>query len=145
VTRPQQIAERWLEAFNAHDEEALRAPYADDAILEAPGDVRLEGADATVEYAMTWLRAFPDARIKIETGIAQGEWVVQRFLFEGTHEGVLPGPMGDIGPTGRQLVGRGVQVIRIQGGEITENYLYFDQVQVLTQLGSMPELLAGRR
>jgi steroid delta-isomerase-like uncharacterized protein len=142
VTGPQQIMGRWLAAFNAHDEEGIRSTYAEDALFEAPGDVRLEGADAIVEYAMTWLRAFPDARMRIETEVADGEWVVQRFLFEGTHEDVLAAPTGRIPATGRHLVGRGVEVTRVQGGEITEDYLYFDQVQVLTQLGLMPELAA---
>jgi steroid delta-isomerase-like uncharacterized protein len=140
VTGPQQIMGRWLEAFNAHDEEGIRSTYAEDVLFEAPGDVRLEGADAIVEYAMTWLRAFPDARMRIETEVADGEWVVQRFLFEGTHEDVLAAPTGQIPATGRRLAGRGVEVARVQGGEITEDYLYFDQVQVLTQLGLMPEL-----
>ena len=48
--------------MNAHDEKRLRATYADDAVLEAPGPLRLKGRGAT-EYAMVWLRAFPDARM----------------------------------------------------------------------------------
>jgi steroid delta-isomerase-like uncharacterized protein len=139
VARPQQIVERWLEAFNAHDEEGIREAYAEDVIFEAPGEVRREGVDATVEFALSWLEAFPDAEMQVETEVADGEWVVQRFVFEGTHEGILVGTTGDIPATGRQLSGRGVQVVRVEDGAITEDYLYFDQVQVLTQLGLVSE------
>jgi steroid delta-isomerase-like uncharacterized protein len=140
VTRPQEIMQRWQEAFNAHDEGALRSFLAADVLFEAPGDIRLEGAEATLEYAMSWLRAFPDSQMTVQTEVADGDWVVQRFVFEGTHEGTLVTPIGEIPATGRRLVGRGVEVTRISGDEITEDYLYFDQMQVLTQLGLVPEL-----
>jgi steroid delta-isomerase-like uncharacterized protein len=140
MARPQEIVERWLAAFNAHDEEGLRRWYSDDATFEAPGDVRLQGADATADYAMAWLRAFPDAEMQIETRVAEGEWVAERFLFEGTHDGVLASAAGDLPPTGRRLVGRGAQVTRVEGDEITEGYLYFDQMEVLAQLGLIPEV-----
>jgi steroid delta-isomerase-like uncharacterized protein len=144
VTAPQEIVGRWREAFNAHDEAGIRSAYADDVIFEAPGDIRMVGAGPTVEYAMNWLRAFPDATMQVETEVVDREWVVQRFLFEGTHENALEGPTGDIPATGRRLVGRGVQVTRVEDGQIAEDYLYFDQVQVLMQLGLMPELAARR-
>jgi steroid delta-isomerase-like uncharacterized protein len=140
VTRPQEIMRGWQEAFNAHDEGAMRSLLADDVHFEVPGDVRLEGADATVEYAMSWLRAFPDAQMTVETEVAERDWVVRRFVFEGKHEGTLTTPTGEIPATGERLVGRGVEVTRISGDEITEDYLYFDQMQVLTQLGLAPEL-----
>jgi hypothetical protein len=37
------------------------------------------------------------------------------------------------------LRGRGVQILRVEGGTVADTRLYFDQVQVLTQLGLMPE------
>jgi steroid delta-isomerase-like uncharacterized protein len=144
VTKEQEVARRWNEAFNAHDEDGIRALYHDRAIFEAPGDVRLEGADAIVEYAMSWLRAFPDAKMRIETEIAKDQWVVQRFEFKGTHGDTLVGPTGEIAATNRRITGRGVEIIRVEGGKITEDYLYFDQVDVLTQLGLMGELAAHR-
>ncbi len=42
-------------------------------------------------------------------------------------------------PTHRRLDGRAAQVWKIQDGKIVEEYLYYDQVQLLTQLGLMPE------
>lgn len=133
------VAAKFVEAFNAHDEAAISALNAEDALFEGPGDVRLEGREASTAYAMAWLNAFPDARLTIRNEIVQGDWVVQEFTFEGTHQGTLMGPAGAIPATGRRLAGRGAQLVRVTGGQVAETQLYFDQVQVLTQLGLMPE------
>ena len=88
---------------------------------------------------MAWLNAFPDAKLTVQDEIYDGEWGVQRFTFDGTHQATLSGPGGDIPATNRRLSGRGLQMFRVHEGKIVEEHLYFDQVQVLTQLGLMPE------
>ena len=132
-------ATRALVAFNNHDESAISAFNAPDTKYEAPGGVRLEGRDAATGYAMTWLKGFPDAKLSVHNEIASGDWVVQEFTFEGTHEGTLSGPGGDIPATHRRLNGRGVQIFRVEGDTVADTRLYFDQVQIMTQLGLMPE------
>ena len=134
-----QVAMAATEAFNAHDEERIRANYTDSSVFEAPGDIRLEGPEAITAYAMSWLSAFPDARITAHNQVASGDWAVQEFTFEGTHTETLAGPTGDIPATNRRLVGRGIEAIRVENGKIAQDNLYFDQVQVMTQLGLMPE------
>jgi predicted ester cyclase len=133
------VAGKFVEAFNAHDEGTIRSLSADDARIEAPGDISLEGVDAFTQYAMSWLNAFPDARLTVHNEVEAGDWVAQEFTFAGTHQGTLPSPAGDIPATNRSLSGRGVQLLRAQGDKLAEAHLYFDQVQVMTQLGLMPE------
>ena len=135
----QEVGAQWLEAFNAHDEGRMRELTAEDTVIEAPGDVRIEGRDATVGYAMTWINAFSDARIDVHDELAAGDWVVQEFVFSGTHTAPLQSPMGEIPATNRTLRGRGVQIFRVQDGTVSDTRLYFDQVEVMTQLGLMPE------
>lgn len=135
----EQVVKAAVEAFNSHDAARIAETYAADAVLEAPGDVRLEGPEAITEYAMGWLNAFPDARLTGDEYIATGDRVVHEFTFAGTHEAPLHGPEGEIPPTHRRLEGRGVEIYRVAGGKIAESHLYFDQVQVMTQLGLMPE------
>jgi steroid delta-isomerase-like uncharacterized protein len=133
-----QVAQEFVDAFNAHDEARIRSLTRDDAAFEAPGDVKLAGADAMTEYAMGWVRAFPDARIIVHNAVAAEGWAVQEFTFEGTHDETLVGPGGEIPATHRHLSGRGVQIMKVEGGKIADARLYFDQVDVLTQLGVMP-------
>ena len=139
----QEVGARFIDAFNAHDEERIRELTGENAVLEAPGDVRLEGAEATTQYAMEWLNAFGDARISVQNEIVAGDWVVQEFVFEGTHTAPLQMPAGEIPATNRQLRGRGVQILRIEGETVVDTRLYYDQVQVMAQLGLMPETAAA--
>jgi predicted ester cyclase len=134
-----QVGADFVAAFNDHDENRIRELNSENTIFEGPGDVHLEGREAATQYAMAWLNAFPDARLTIKNELVAGDWVAQEFTFEGTHEGVLTGPAGEIPATGRRLQGRGVQVFRVEGDAVADTRLYFDQVQVLTQLGLMPE------
>jgi steroid delta-isomerase-like uncharacterized protein len=135
----QAVAATFVEAFNAHDEDRIRELNAENAVFEGPGDVRLEGREATTAYAMSWLSAFGDARTDVHNEIVAGEWVVQEFVFSGTHTGPLQTPAGEIPATNRHLRGRGVQIVRVEDGKVVDTRLYFDQVDVLTQLGLMPE------
>ena len=134
-----EIGAKWVDAFNAHDEAAIRELNGDDVVFEAPGEVRLEGNEASTGYAMGWLNAFPDAQLRVASTFVDGDTVVQEFTFEGTHEGTLSGPAGDIPATNRRLTGRGVQILRVDNGKVADARLYYDQVQVMTQLGLMPE------
>jgi predicted ester cyclase len=134
-----QIGADFVAAFNDHDESRIRELNAENAVIEAPGDVRVEGREAATQYAMAWLNAFPDARLTVKNELVSGDWVVQEFTFEGTHEGTLSGPAGEIPATHRSLNGRGVQIFRVEGDAVVDTRLYFDQVQILTQLGLMPE------
>jgi predicted ester cyclase len=136
----QEIGAKFVEAFNAHDESRIRDLNAENATFEAPGDVKIQGRDAATEYAMGWLRAFPDARITVHNELAVGDWVAQEFTFEGSHEDTLSTPAGDIPATHKRLNGRGVQILKVEGDVVTDTRLYFDQVQVMTQLGLMPEV-----
>ena len=134
-----EVAARFMDAFNAHDEARIHELNAESAVFEAPGDVKVEGREAATGYAMAWLRAFPDARTTVHSEFVDRDWVIQEFTFEGTHEDTLSSPNGDIPATHKRLRGRGVQIFKVEGEVVTETHLYFDQVQVLTQLGLMPE------
>lgn len=130
-------AARFIKAFNAHDENAMRALNAPNFSFEAPGGIKLRGHEAT-GYASAWFKACPDAKITVRNEVTSGPWVVQEVTFEGTHQGPLQGPAGTIEATGRQLVDNSVIVTRFENGLAIESRLYFDQVNVLTQLGVMP-------
>jgi predicted ester cyclase len=107
-------------------------------VLEAPGDVRLVGSDANTEFLMGWVSAFPGGCWTVSNEVASGDWVVDQFTYEGTHEAPLPGPDGEIPATQRRIAIRGVEIFRIVGDKIAEDHIYYDQVQVLEQLGVMP-------
>ena len=133
----------WLEAFNSHDEAAIRALTADDCVFEGPAGVRLEGGDAVTGYAMGWLGAFSDAKIETEAVVVDGDWVAMTGVFKGTHDGTLSGPNGDVPATGRRLEGRHSQFVRFADGKTVEEHLFYDQMDVVEQLGLMEAAAAS--
>ena len=138
ATDPKVLGANYNKAFNAHDEVALTGLYADSAKFLAPGDVRLSGKEAISGYTNGWMKAVADAKINVTHEIVSGPWLVQEFTFNGTHTGPLSGPMGVIQPTNRRIAGQCVVLNRFENDLIVESRLYFDVVQLLSQIGVMP-------
>ena len=138
ATDPKVLGANYNRIFNAHDEVALKGLYADSVRFLAPGDVRLSGKDAVIGYTSNWMKALPDAKINVTNEIVSGAWLVQEFTFSGTHTGPLTGPMGTIQATNRKVSGQCVSISRFENDLIVESRLYFDVVQLLTQVGVMP-------
>jgi steroid delta-isomerase-like uncharacterized protein len=130
--------DRFVAAFNAHDESALHALHADDIKFNAPGGFKANNAKDATSFAMTWLNAFPNGKMTVRTEITSGQWVVQEIAMEGTHTAPLESPTGTIPPTHKNVVGYGVQLLRIENGKIAEARIYFDQLDQMSQLGLMP-------
>ncbi|HEV2414203.1 MAG TPA: ester cyclase [Candidatus Dormibacteraeota bacterium] len=129
---------RFVAAFNAHDEKALHELHSDDIKFNAPGGFKATNAKDATAYATTWLKAFPDGKMKVRSEITSGPWVVQEILMEGTHTAPLESPTGTIAPTYKKVVGYGVQLLRVENGKIAEARVYFDQLDQMRQLGLIP-------
>lgn len=87
------------------------------------------------------MSAFPDFRIVIEDQIAEGDRVVTRVTFRGTHLGEYRG----IAPTGRQVAYQGIAVDRIARGRVVEGWHQADDLGLLRQLGVTPGPQPGPR
>jgi len=76
--------------------------------------------------------AFPDGCFTVRDMIAEGEKVVSRYTFRGTHQG----PFRGLSPTGKPLTFTGNEIHRIVDGRIVEQWSEFDSSGVAQQLGS---------
>jgi ketosteroid isomerase-like protein len=76
-------------------------------------------------------RAFPDFHFSIEELIAEGDTVVMRAIFSGTHRGEFLG----IPPTGRHVGQQHVHLLRVQNAKIVEHSALRDDLTLLQQLG----------
>jgi steroid delta-isomerase-like uncharacterized protein len=138
------IGDRNVAAWRARDVEAFAALYADDAELVAPGEPPAVGKDGARQWMTAWCGAFPDNDITIHAEHVVGETIVYEATFTGTHTGDMPTADGGAIPaTGRTLVGRFAEVFTIRDGLIRSDRMYFDQVELLVQLGLMPEPAAA--
>jgi steroid delta-isomerase-like uncharacterized protein len=85
-----------------------------------------------VKHEVTAFRtAFPDACIRIEDMIGEGETVAFRFILRGTHCGTFAG----IPPTGKEVTLTGMDFIRIADGKFVELWSNQDTLGWLQQLG----------
>jgi steroid delta-isomerase-like uncharacterized protein len=138
MTEVKDTADRFVAAFNAHDESALLALHAADIKFNAPGGFKATNAKDATAYATTWLKAFPDGKMKVRSEITSGPWVVQEVTMEGTHTAPLESPTGTIPATHKKVVGYGVQLLRVENAKIAEARIYFDQLDQMSQLGLIP-------
>jgi steroid delta-isomerase-like uncharacterized protein len=136
---PSEVAERGLQAWRSRDVEAFAATFSEDATLTAPGGMQLHGRDGARQFYGVWNEAAPDNEVTIDRRHSCGPVVVEQGLFSGTHTGNLNTPDGQTIPaTGRSLSVPYVEVFDIEDDQVASTRLYFDQVELLTQLGLMP-------
>ncbi|HEY8043409.1 MAG TPA: ester cyclase [Streptosporangiaceae bacterium] len=133
------LIERDIELWNTRDQAGWMA-LADLHRLElrAPGGVNLSGEEAARAIWAMWQEAFPDNRLEIVTIHADDRGGVHEGRFVGTHTGTLRIPGGEIAPTGRRLDAPFCGIYEIDGGQITSTHLYFDQAELMDQLGLAP-------
>ena len=78
--------------------------------------------------------AFPDLRLTLDDLVAEGDRVAVRYTGRGTHAGAFMG----IPPTGKRVTFTGIDLFRIAHGRMAEEWLMFDQLGLLRQLGVVP-------
>ena len=142
MTEVKDTSDRFVNAFNAHDEHALNELHAADIKFNAPGGFKATNAKDATAFAMTWLKAFPDGKMKVRSEIISGPWVVQEITMEGTHTAPLVTPTATVPATHKKVVGYGVQLFRIENAKIAEARIYYDQLDQMTQLGLIPTPVA---
>ena len=78
---------------------------------------------------------FPDLHVDVQDVVAEGDRVVVRWTWTGTHRG----PFMGVPATGRQVQGTGVGIYRIADGLIAEQWVTEDMTLLMQQLqGQMP-------
>ncbi len=79
-------------------------------------------------------RAFPDGTMTIEDMLAEGDRVVTRKTFRGTHRGEFMG----IPPTGKEVTIGLIDIVRLADGQVVESWNAADDLGLLQQLGVIP-------
>lgn len=137
------LIEREVTLWNERDQAGWLA-LADLNKLEvtAPGGLQLSGREAADAVWDIWNDAFPDNRLTTVGIYADDRGGVHEGRFVGTHSGHLRGPAGEIGPTGRMVDTRFAVVHECCDGKIISTHIYYDQADLLAQLG-VPSNLGG--
>src|SRR5262245_61797081 len=128
------LAYEHFAAESAHDTPRTLATLADDIMYRvvASGAV-VHGKEAVSKYYDVWWTAFPDVTIEIKRVVAAGEWVIAENVATATHLG----PWLGIPPTGKRTVQNLCAVMRFRDGLMTEETVYYDQLERIRQIGSV--------
>ena len=132
---PKRVVERHIETFNAPDTDAN--PWSEDADFVAPNGA-MHGREEVMGFFGVFWDAFPDGRLETSGVLAEGSVVAAEGRFIGTHTGVLRTPAGDVEATGRPVDLRWMSSYQVRDDELVAEHLYFDQAELLGQLGLMP-------
>jgi len=90
-----------------------------------------EGLKAVIHQLRT---AFPDMHWVVKELVAEGDKVVTRFVWTGTHRGEFIG----IPATGRSVEVKGVVIDRLEDGKMADSRILMDTFGLMQQLGLNP-------
>ena len=111
--------------------------YTDDYVyhgIPMMGDLR--GPAAFKEMAKGFIEAVSDFQETVQDQIAEGDKVVTRLSGRGTHTGALMGAPA----TGKELRWSAICISRFVDGRVAEEWVEFDMLNFLQQLGIVPEM-----
>jgi ketosteroid isomerase-like protein len=109
------VIDRFNEAFNRHDVDALSLLLTDDTLFEdtspAPDGRRIQGKVAVVSFWRDWFGRNPDARFEAEDVIVSGDRAVVRWIYRKVRDG-------------RPWHIRGVDVFTVRDGKVAAKLAY---------------------
>jgi predicted ester cyclase len=132
------VLDRLTAAVEASDTEKLLALYAPDAVAVTPDAGEVKGREEIVEWMRPFMVAFPDLSFDVIAQHEDGDTAIDECYLVGTHTGPLAGPDGDIAPTGKRIHLRECDIAVVVDGQVREHRFYFDQGELLDQLGLTP-------
>lgn len=128
ISRHEKTVEDWYALFNgdfSKRDVAAESVTFTDPLAEAQGRDEVEG------FIREMHTAFPDMELTVEDMVADGDIAMVEWSVTATHEGELNG----IPPTGQEVEQRGMEKLLITNNHVQESHVYFDQHELLTQLG----------
>jgi steroid delta-isomerase-like uncharacterized protein len=78
--------------------------------------------------------AFPDTNWVVDEMVAEGDKVVTRFHWRGTHQAAFLG----IPATGRHVKVNGVVIDRLEDGKMADSRILMNDLSLMQQLGVIP-------
>jgi steroid delta-isomerase-like uncharacterized protein len=123
------------------DIEATGEYFTTDMIEEMPFPGQGPGLEGLKETLTRIRSAFPDSQWTVDEQIAEGDKVLTRFIWTGTHQGEFLG----IPATSRSINVWGMVIDRFAGEKIASTRILIDMLTMMGQLGVIPAPPPGDR
>ena len=131
----QPLIDRYNEAWNAHDIDAIMSLHAPDMVFEnhTAGETA-QGEDVRAHIARIF-ESWPDIHFTTRRLYVREDLVTQEWTATATH--VTAMRRGDLTaePTGKRIEWQGMDVIPFEDGLIKRKDVYSDSVSILRQVG----------
>lgn len=127
-------ARRFYEAMAAGNFAGLTDCFSADCLTVTPA-----GAMNPAEheaFGRAFKAALPDAHMEIEKAVEAGPEVFIAGRFRGTHTGDLVTQQGTLPASGKPLDLPYADYFRVDSGHIVEHRVFWDQADMLAQLGA---------
>lgn len=129
------IIRRFIDVtLNRGDVEAAGQFVCEDVVEQVPFPGQGPGLEGLKDVLRGLREAFADLHWTVHEQIAEGDKVVTRFEWTGTHRG----PFFGIPATGRPVRVWGMVIDRLDGGRIKETRILMDGLGLMGQLGLFP-------
>ncbi|GHI82678.1 ester cyclase [Streptomyces xanthophaeus] len=123
------------QALERRDLDACVGMLTADFIANVPGlPEPLHGPQTWRSGAQAMGEGFPDLQIHIEDMFGFDDRVAVRVRFRGTHRGTFQG----VAATGRQVGFRSIEIYRIEGDKIAEEWVAPDMISLMQQIAPAP-------
>ena len=132
-----QLVMRWInEVVNRQDVTGVEQFYAPNSVYHfVPTDPseqgQIPGPEGERRFEAAYYAAFPDNHFQVEQIVAEGDLVMIRYVYSGTHRGNFMG----FAPTGKSFKAAGMDLFRIVNGKFVEKWMSMNTLEVLQQLG----------
>jgi len=128
------------DAYNNHQSDPAwfdkaAAIVAEDFEGINPRGVTRRGPEGLNTHMALWVTAFLESNIEVTNVFSTRDQSIVEFIGRGIHTGPLPGPSGDIPPTGQSAEVRFCEVFRFRKGKIVSIHTYYDALDLMRQLG----------
>jgi steroid delta-isomerase-like uncharacterized protein len=136
------LVQQHYDGMRDGDFDSGMAVFTPDCVTSDPGGGPMDRAQART-YAEAFKAAVPDARMEIRRVVESPGVCVVEGTFVGTHTGPLVGPAGELPPTGRPVALEYCDVFVERDGLIAEHRIYYDNMDMLGQLGALGDAAAA--
>jgi steroid delta-isomerase-like uncharacterized protein len=124
-------------AWNQGRLEVIDDVFDPNFINHDPSAQQVRSAKALKRWIERLRIAFPDMHMTIEDLIAEGDRVVIRWKWTGTHTGFF----GSIPPSYNAVTLHGITIERFANGKIAEAWWSYDGSAMMLQIGAFPMAL----
>lgn len=127
------VIRNMLQTFEKGDTKNLDKYFAPNWVNHDPSLPPMKGLVGAKQLIVLW-SAISDRKVTIEDSLAEGDRVAKRFTISGKHTGAMMG----IASTGKTIHVTASGIFKIVDGKATDNWVNFDALGMLQQLGAVP-------